>query len=128
MKVLDFGLQKTTGPSSGGAVACILLVSPGLDCLSLAEIVCCLSEVSILATKKGSLVFELCVTTYTKSHFSLFIGLQKVRGQILRIITCDRSKNALRRFNTGSDVSVKNSFGPSSLNKMQVFGKILGIH
>ena len=31
LKVLDFGLQKVTGPSSG-VVACIVLVSPGLDC------------------------------------------------------------------------------------------------
>ena len=71
---------------------------------------------------------QIHVVTYTKSYFSLFIGLQEVMGQILRMITCERSKNALRSFSTGSDVSVKNSFGPYSLNKMQVFGKILGIH
>ena len=39
LKVLDFGLQKPTGPSSG-VVESILLVSPGLDCpgVSLAEV------------------------------------------------------------------------------------------
>ena len=38
LKVLDFGLQRPTGPSSG-VVACILLVSSRLDCsgMSLAE-------------------------------------------------------------------------------------------
>ena len=39
LKVLDFGLQRPTGPISGVA-ASILLVSPGLDCpgVSLAEV------------------------------------------------------------------------------------------
>ena len=39
LKVLDFGLQMPTGPSSG-VVACILLVSSRLDCpgMSLAEV------------------------------------------------------------------------------------------
>ena len=84
MKVLDFGVQKTTGPSSGGAVACILLVSPGLDCLRLAEIVCCLSEVSILATKKGSLVFELCVTTHLHELQLSFVRM---------LISCCKTSN-----------------------------------
>ena len=40
LKVLDFGLQMPTGPSSG-VVACILLVSSRLDCpgMSLAEVI-----------------------------------------------------------------------------------------
>ena len=48
LKVLDFGLQRPTGPSSR-VVASILLVSPRFDCLgvSLAE-VCYLSEVSLV--------------------------------------------------------------------------------
>ena len=39
LMVLDFGLQKPTGPSSG-VVASILLVYPGLDCsgVNLAEV------------------------------------------------------------------------------------------
>ena len=49
LKELDFGLQKRTGPSSG-AVASIVLVSPGLDCpgVSLAEVCANLSEVSLV--------------------------------------------------------------------------------
>ena len=50
MKVLDFGLQRPTGPSSG-IVTSILLVSPGLDCpgVNLAEVCSTyLSEVSVV--------------------------------------------------------------------------------
>ena len=49
LKVLDFGLKKPTGPSSG-VVASIVLVSPGLDCpgVSLAEVCVYLSEVSLV--------------------------------------------------------------------------------
>ena len=48
LKVLDVGLQRPTGPSSG-AVACILLVSSRLDCpgMSLAEVCATCLEMSM---------------------------------------------------------------------------------
>ena len=51
LKVLDFGIKKITGPSSG-VVASLVLVSPGLDCLgvSLAGSLCYLSEVPIVVS------------------------------------------------------------------------------
>ena len=59
LKVLDFGLQMPTGPSSG-VVACILLVSSRLDCpgisladISLAEVCATSLEMSMLSFSGG---------------------------------------------------------------------------
>ena len=48
LKELDFGLQKRTGPSSG--VVASIVLSPGLECpgVSLVEVWCYLSEVSLV--------------------------------------------------------------------------------
>ena len=54
LKVLGFGLQRPTGPSSG-AVACILLVSSILDCpgMSLAEVCATCLEMSTWSFSGG---------------------------------------------------------------------------
>ena len=54
LKVLDFGLQMPTGPSSG-VVACKLLVSSRLDCpeMSLTEICATYLEVSMWSFSGG---------------------------------------------------------------------------
>ena len=54
LKVLDFGLQRPTGPSSG-VVACILLVSTRFDCpgMSLAEVCATCLEMSMWSFSGG---------------------------------------------------------------------------
>ena len=49
LKVLDFGLQRPTGHSSG-VVACILLVSSRLDCpgITLAEVCATSGDVDVV--------------------------------------------------------------------------------
>ena len=54
LKVLDFGLQMPTAPSSG-VVACILLVSSRLDCpgIRLAELCATCLEMSMWSFSEG---------------------------------------------------------------------------
>ena len=72
LKVLDFGLQMPTGPSSG-VVACILLVSSKLDCprISLAEVCATCLELSMWS-------FSGCVTLNCCSSNFFIIDLKKL--------------------------------------------------
>ena len=60
LKVLNFGLQMPTGPSSG-VVACILLVSSRLDCpgMSLAEVCATCLEMSMWSVIQWWCDFEV---------------------------------------------------------------------
>ena len=59
--VMDFRLQRPTGPSSG-AVACILLVSSRLDCpgMSLAEVCATCLEMSMWSFS-GGVTLKCCI-------------------------------------------------------------------
>ena len=73
LKVLDFGLQRPTGPSSG-AVACKLLVSSILDCpgMSLAEVCATCLEMSMWS-------FSVGVTLKCCSSKFFFYQFQKIK-------------------------------------------------
>ena len=64
LKVVDFGLQMSTGPSSG-AVACILLVSSKLDCpgMSLAEVCATCLEMSMWSFS-GGVTLKCCSSNF----------------------------------------------------------------
>ena len=64
LKVLDFGLQMPTGPSSG-AVACILLVSSRLDCpgMSLAEVCATCLDMSMWSFS-GGVTLKCCSSIF----------------------------------------------------------------
>ena len=69
LKVLDFGLQMPTGPSSG-VVACILLVSSRLDCpgMSLAEVCATCLEMSMWSFS-GGVTLKFCSSKLFFYHF-----------------------------------------------------------
>ena len=68
LKVLDFGLQRPTEPSSG-VVASILLVFPGLDCLEVS-----LAEVCATSPRLCRLVFDVQCVEITFSRTSKIYG------------------------------------------------------
>ena len=66
--LLDFGLQKPPGPSTG-AVACLLLVSSRLDCpgLSFAEVCAYCLEMSMWSFS-GGMTLKCCSTNFFKKY------------------------------------------------------------
>ena len=76
LKVLDFGLQMPTGPSSR-VVACILLVSSRLDCpgISLAELCATCLEMSMWSFS-GGVTLKCCSSNFLFQKTSINIRLR----------------------------------------------------